>query len=258
MRTWGQAQRIAAWSIGAFFLVGMPAIARESSADGTATARQSPSEGDLNPSDLLAREVRQYLSTWLERHADQFDVEPDMQTLARVKSPSGQPVRATIRPLPASVRPSSRMPVWVDLIGSDGLRQSILVTSRVRAFRQAWVANQDLSPGVHLNPQVLERREIDIAAAGTTPWQGNPMGMIVRTRLLRGAALTDHSVTEAPAVERGGRVIAVTRVGGIEVQAGAMALQEGSVGQQVQIRTDAARAPVLATVLETGRVEIRP
>jgi flagella basal body P-ring formation protein FlgA len=46
------------------------------------------------------------------------------------------------------------------------------------------------------------------------------------------------------------------RIGAVEVLAGASALQDGGVGQHVQVRVDAAQGPVLAKVLAPGRVEL--
>lgn len=205
--------------------------------------------------ELLARQAAGYLGEWLSSRVDRFDVAPDPATVPALDLPPGT-MDIRVRPLPDDARPVSRMPLWLDLFIDGRFERSVLVTSRVRAYCAAWMANTDLAAGTRLAPQFLTHSELDVAAMGITPWRGDPTGAVLRTRVLRGSALTARNVAPALAVSRGERVLLSSRVGGIEVLAAAQALQDADVGQRVQVRVDAAQGPVLATVREPGLLEI--
>jgi flagella basal body P-ring formation protein FlgA len=148
------------------------------------------------------------------------------------------------------------MAVWLDVHVSGKFVRSVLIGFRVRAYSQAWTASADLAAGTRLNRQLLERREVDVTSAGGMPWNGDPNGRVLRTRLLSSNYLPVCSVAPALAVSRGDVVHLRSRIGGVEVVAEARALQDANVSQTVRLRVDAARGPVLATVLEPGWAEI--
>ena len=205
--------------------------------------------------ELLARHAAGYLGEWLGSRADRFDVEADTATLPALNLPAGT-IDVRVRPLPDDARPVSRMSLWLDLHIDGRFERSVLVTCRVKAYRMAWTANMDLAAGTRLSPQFLRRAEVDVAALGITPWRGDPAGTVLRTRLLRGDALTARSVAPALAVSRGERVLLSSRVGAVEVLTSAQALQDADVGQRIPVRVDASQGPVLATVREPGFLEI--
>jgi flagella basal body P-ring formation protein FlgA len=230
-------------------------LAQASSTERSAPEAQPTFVASQRAEDLLSRHAVAYLGDWLGRHADRYEVEPDPATMPSFTLPKGS-VEVRVRPLPEGTRPSARMPLWLDVFIDGRPERSVLLASRVKAYRQAWTVNADLAAGTRLDPRFLHREEVDVAASGIEPWQGDPASAVLRTRLLRGAALTSANVAAAFAVSRGERVLASSRVGGIEVLAAAQALQDADVGQRIQVRVDAAKGPVLATVLEPGRVEI--
>ena len=204
---------------------------------------------------LLVAVASTQLAEWLGKRADRFEIDPDLPTTALLPVDSGA-VDVRARRIPEDAKPAQRMAVWLDVHVAGKFVRSALIGFRVRAYSQAWTANADLAAGTHLSRQLLERREVDVTSGGGLPWNGDPNGWLLRTRLLTGNYLVAGSVAPALAVSRGDAVHLRSRIGGVEVVAEAHALQDANVNQRVRLRVDAARGPVLATVVEPGWAEI--
>jgi flagellar basal body P-ring formation protein FlgA len=151
------------------------------------------------------------------------------------------------------------MALWIDVLVDGQLKRTVLQTLEVKAYRQAWVARVDVPAGERLDADAFEQRDVDVAAAGKTPWTGTSFdGLALRRRLLAGDFLTDATVGPQTAISRGDRVRLISRSGDLEIVADAVALQAGDVGQQIQVRVDAARAAVSGRVVAPNEVELRP
>jgi flagella basal body P-ring formation protein FlgA len=160
------------------------------------------------------------------------------------------------RPLPVDVAWAPRIAVWVDVRQDGSARRSVLVPVQVQAWQEGWVAVRDLPAGTRLSQTLLQRGEVDVAAGGQPAWQGEPEGQWLRATVMAGHYLAASQVTPPHAVARGERVELVHRLGAVEVLAGASSLQDGEIGQHVQVRVEASQGPVLARVIAPGRVEL--
>jgi flagella basal body P-ring formation protein FlgA len=205
---------------------------------------------------LLVAAASAELKAWLSHRTEKFEIDPDLSATAPPLLVTGGAIDLRARRIPADARPANRMAVWLDVHVGGKFVRSALIGFRVRAHAQAWAANADLAAGTRLNTQLLMRKEVDVTSAGALPWNGDPAGWVLRTRLLTGNFLVAGSVAPAMAVSRGDSVHLRSRIGGVEVVAQAHALQDANVSQRVRLRVDAARGPVLATVLEPGWAEI--
>lgn len=165
-------------------------------------------------------------------------------------------VELVARALPAEMAWSPRMAVWVDVVQGDAPRRSVLVPVQVRAWRPGWVALRDMPAGTRLSDAWLRQDEVDVAAGGQPAWQGDPQGLVLRSPAVAGRYLAAQQVAAPHAVARGERVELVHRLGAVDVLADASALQDGEIGQHVQVRVAAAQGPVLARVIAPGRVEL--
>lgn len=202
----------------------------------------------------VMRVARESLVAWLEPRGHEIAIEP-VRVMPALRVPAGT-VSLRSRALPAGQPLASRMQVWVDVWVDGRFAQAVPASFQVRAFRSAWVAMQDVARGP-LQDGAFEQRRIDVAAQGAEPWNGALQGLRVARPLLAGHVLTARHVEALPAVERGDRVVARSRVGDIALEARAEAMQQGSVGQRVLIKVANAQGPVLAQVVERGVVEVK-
>lgn len=205
---------------------------------------------------LLVHAAAAHLGAWLSQRVDRFELEPDVSTIPALRVARGAVDLRVRRMAEEDARPAARMTLWLDVHVNGRFARSVLIGFRVRAHCQAWTANADLAPGTRLNTQLLVRREVDVASAGNLPWNGDPDGLVLRTRLLTGNFLVPGSAVPVQTISRGDSVQLRSRVGGVEIVAQARALQDANLSQRVRVRVDAANGPVLATVLEPGWVEI--
>lgn len=205
-----------------------------------------------------AAELHALASRALERalqgRADRFQF-----TLPARSSPMAVDVQGSelvAREVSGTVSLSSRMTVWVDVRQSGQVKRTLLVPVEVAAYRTGWVALRDLPVGARLSPGTLREQEVDIAAGGSEAWKGEPEGLVLRSPVLAGHYLAAGQVMTPPAVSRGDAVQVVHRLGAVEVQAVAKALQDGEVGKNIQVRISASQPPVLARVMAAGQVEL--
>jgi flagella basal body P-ring formation protein FlgA len=183
----------------------------------------------------------------------EFDKADERLSFTVVDAESTELVARTIDP---AVNLSPRMTVWVDVKRAGRTQKTLLVPVRVAAYRLGWVSLRDLSAGTHLSADILREQEVDIAAGGHPAWQGDPEGLVLRSPVLAGRYLVaGQAVAQAP-VFRGAVVQVVHRAGGVEVQTSAHALQDGEVGQNIQVRVSANQPPLLARVTAAGQVEL--
>lgn len=214
----------------------------------------SRSEQWISP-DQLFEVARQEVAAVLAAKVDRFETAMPKDVRGVALDPG--PVRLTARRLTSDGGISKRMSVWVDIWQGTLLRRTVLVPVEVSAWQSGWIAKSDLPAGTRLSAEQLQASQVEITADGQRAWQGT----LAEDRVLRSPVLTGHylhanQVASAQVVERGDRVEVVYRVGAVEVSSPGSALQDGGVGQHIQVRADGARGPVLARVVGTGRVEL--
>lgn len=216
--------------------------------------RLSPTQQWI-PAEQLHAAAAGALTDALAGRVDRLEVSMPRHGAAGVSVAAGT-VRLVARdPGPETVlRP--RVALWVDVLVSGVVRTSVLVPLELHAFQSAWVAVQDLPAGTRLSRALLRHEEIDLTLAGASAWRGDPEGQVLRTPIRAGRCVPESQVATAPAVARGDRVVLVHRLGAVEVQARADALQDGDPGQHVQVRVDGAHGAVMARVVEAGKVEL--
>lgn len=214
----------------------------------------SRSEQWISPEQLF-EVARQEVAAVLTAKVDRFEtaMPKDVRGVALDRGP----VRLTARRLTSDGGLAKRMSVWVDIWQGTLLRRTVLVPVEVSAWQSGWIAKIDLPAGTRLSAEQLQASQVEITADGQPAWQGT----LAEDRVLRSPVLTGHylhanQVASAQVVERGDRVEVVYRVGAVEVSSPGSALQDGGVGQHIQVRADGARGPVLARVVGTGRVEL--
>jgi flagella basal body P-ring formation protein FlgA len=212
-----------------------------------AAARESGTQSDGAVHEAIAAG----LAAWLSAHAARAEFSLAAAPAASA-SDGGSPQSCLMRPLASETPPSPRLAVWIDCAGP----RSMMRTVTLKVWQQAWVAQRDIRVGEPLVEHALTHSEADVARQGRFAWHGALAGHAVRRGLLAGDVLAESNVQPLAAIERGDRVHLIDRRGGIEIEAVAVALQAGNVGQTISARIDKATASILARVVAPGELEI--
>ncbi|MBA2673201.1 flagellar basal body P-ring formation chaperone FlgA [Ramlibacter sp.] len=220
------------------------------------SALSSPAQ-QADPADI-ERTARGALQRWLAARSSRFDVD-SVGAPAGLQLPAGR-VELAARPFPANQQPATRMVVWVDVAVDGSFVRTVPVSFAVDAYKQAWVAATPVGTGAAIAPQMLERREVELASRGVPlEIDGDGSAPLRSLRPLRaGEALTSHNVAAALPVSRGDWVTLQFSAGAVQMEGRAEALQGGGLGQVVRVRMARGSAPVDARIVANGRVEAMP
>jgi flagella basal body P-ring formation protein FlgA len=227
--------------------------AKEATAASTVVATPVRQPVDANALTLAAMAV---LEDWLRDRSDFFRLMHWNDPMESACLVGAGEVAMRARPLPEGTRLSPRMRVWVDIAVDGKPTRTVPVFFKVEAYRQVWIAQQDMAVGQPLVPDAFEHKQIDIAAEGVDPLADLPSLRRLRKPLLAGHVLAAAHVESVPTIARGDQVTLRTQHGQIAVEAQAEALQDGQPGQQVLVRIAQARSPVVARVVGAGVVEL--
>lgn len=205
----------------------------------------------------IEQTARAALQRWLAARSSRFDLD-SLGVPAGLQLPAGR-VELSARPIPAGQQPAQRMVVWVDVAVDGSFVRTVPVSFSVDAYRQAWVAAAPVAAGTLLAPQLLERREVDLASHGTPLEVEEQVAPPRSLRPLRaGEAVTTRNAAPALPVSRGEWVTLQFNTGAVRMEGRAEALQGGDMGQVVRVRMARGSAPVEARVVARGRVEAMP
>jgi flagellar basal body P-ring formation protein FlgA len=208
----------------------------------------------------LERTAEIALLGWLAQRASRYDIQP-MAISGDVQLPAG-PVTLQVRPFADGADPAQRMVVWVDVQVDGQFVRAVPVSFRVEAYRQGWVATAPIAGGVVLAPGVVQPREVKVTghsrdeAPRLIPEPGMQLTGWRTTKPVRdGEPITARNAALAPMVARGEWVLLRVRSGQIELERRAQVMQDGDLGQVVQVRSAANSASIAARVTASGQVE---
>jgi flagella basal body P-ring formation protein FlgA len=173
-----------------------------------------------------------------------------------VRVPAGK-ASLTVRPF-AQARLARRLTVTVDVrVGNDYYR-AVPVSFRATLVKPVWAMRADLPAGRALGCESLVLRTMDAAQLAGQPFDGAceaASGRLRRSKRAGEAVLADE-VEAMPAVVQGSEVDLTIRDGAVLLESRATALADGRLGERVPVRAALAAAPVSATVVATGHVEM--
>lgn len=154
-----------------------------------------------------------------------------------------------------------RMGVWIDILSGGQVLRTLHIPFDVAVYAPVSIATQDLPSGTTLATDNTLVREQNIAALSTS-WRAvlppSPVAQRVRRPLHAGEIVSSAHVESMPDVVRGSWAQLESRQGGMSVQSRAEVLQDGHMGQLVQVKPSNASTSVVARVTGPGRVEISP
>lgn len=206
--------------------------------------------------------ARTTLEKWLAIHARRSEIE-DIDVAHDLKVPAGQ-VELKSRTLAQELPLSRQMMVWVDIRVDGEFIHSIPVTFAVKAFRQVYVSRGNYAVGSTIGRRDVEVQEVDVSRSGEAGMENlnalfdEPSGRCCRLRLPleKGQVLTRKQLQAVPEVTRGDWAVLKAVSPGVVLESRVQVLQDGVMGQWVNVKMPAASASIRAVVTAPGTVEV--
>jgi flagella basal body P-ring formation protein FlgA len=203
----------------------------------------------------LAGSATSYLRDLLARNGDR--VELQSSALPELQAPTGT---ITLRPRALTLAQAlhRQVTVWVDVVVDDVFVRSAPVSVTVHAYRTVLAARRDLAAGSVPECEALQPREEDVTTLDGAP--AAPDCHLVRGHLTRplaaGTTLLASHLRTPMAVAQGDSVSLQLLAGGVLLEARAVAVGDGEVGQRVYVRPSSSSETILAEVIAPGIVKV--
>ena len=141
----------------------------------------------------------------------------------------------------------------------DGMRYRTLWTSwRVEVWETRPVLSRPVKAGEELRPELFERQRVkvgtEVGLEALQPVQ--IVGAVAKRDLEPGASVSAHDVLRPAAVTSGARLFLRVKKGSIEARVSATALETGSVGERIRVKTVEGLQELVATVIGRDLCEI--
>lgn len=164
-------------------------------------------------------------------------------------------------PLQASQNPGARLlGVTSVKVRCDGsIPWSIFVPALLREKRTVVVATRTLAAGQQLRQEDVATQAVWISDAATHYLEdvSQAVGKQTQRMLPAGAPLPVQGLRSPRAIRRGARItLALTR-GPLAIRVGGVALQDGAVGERIQVRNTSSRRIVEGVISDDGVVMVR-
>jgi flagella basal body P-ring formation protein FlgA len=174
-----------------------------------------------------------------------------------VAVPEGK-VTFKVAPYGATASPSL-VRVGVGVLVNGKPVRTCLVNYRLQRFEEILVTARDLPRLAVLSEADIKSEKRDVLALKGEPFKtaGDLVGRRITNHLSAGSALTDKLTEPAPLVKKNQAVIVTACAAGVQITASGVALEEGALGQAVQVRSDFSKAPFSAVVVGAAAVELR-
>lgn len=199
--------------------------------------------------------AQEALRTVLGRDHERVELQVSASAPTRASLRTGESAR--VRPIRWTGLPARRMTVWLDVVSHGRVVRAVPVEIEVHAWAAAWQATADLRPAATaVNEGHLTKAWVDMTTIDVAPWRGELDGRRLRKPLLAGQVLTVAHLERVTAVTRGQRVDVKASSGELQIDAQAQALQDGQVGDLVQVRVSRSAAAVTGRVVGSGTVEV--
>lgn len=218
--------------------------------------------------ELVARQASETLRAWLARDGARIDL-----NVAQTPPDSTVPVGALeLKPRRLSDTASDaallarHMSVWVDVWVDGRFVRTVPVSFDVSVTAPAYVATEPLKAGQTLDGSAVEVRDVQWSGRSAPPMRPNDnddarasiAALRVRRPLETGDVLTAHAVETAPLVARGDWAMLSESHAGVRLESRAEVLEDGRLGDRVQVRLRRAKSAITARVTGPGTVEVLP
>jgi len=181
----------------------------------------------------------------------------DLQLAAplRALAVPGQPFSLRVRSLQGPL--SQRVVIWIEVIAGGAVQRVVAVPLQVQGWAQVYRARHALPAGATPGGDDLMPEQCDVLALREAPLRAPPAGSArLRFAVAAGTLVPAAALAPAAAVLRGDAVRLLSRVGAIEVATGAVAQEEGALGQTVRVLPLSGAAVVSGTLVAAATVVI--
>lgn len=216
---------------------------------------------DVTPAAAAAPEepadaIRTAITTAVEPRLSSFSKDAAVEVAvgaidARLRLPACPAPEVTLPPVTTSIMTAKvdcREPTW-----------TIYVPVRLHAWVEAVVAAVNLTPNTKLDAADLTRGRVDMFAnsGGLLTEMMQAEGKILRVGLLAGSPILSPFLEFPIIVHRGQKVLLTLTASTMIIKAPALALEDGRIGDNIEIENPDSRKTMRATVLSDGSVEMR-
>lgn len=135
---------------------------------------------------------------------------------------------------------------------------SIFVTARVAFWKQVVVAAEPISRGTQINVNQLTLGRVDTTRKGDQYFSqiNQVSGQRARRAIGADQPVEIGDLEPALLVKRGEQVTLEASRGGVQIRVMAIALEDGSLGEQIRVQNQQSKRELLAEVIDSGRVRI--
>jgi len=139
-----------------------------------------------------------------------------------------------------------------------GGAQEFKVTPTISEWREVPVAARSLAPGEIVQQGDFERARVNLARLprGAIMNDQQILGRATQNEVAPGEVFKLDALATPIAISKGQKVTLRYSSGVFEATATGIALEDGGVGQDIKIRNDTSNKVVVATVVESGLVEV--
>jgi flagella basal body P-ring formation protein FlgA len=204
----------------------------------------------------LSAAAQAYLQGLLQGEFKRVELEL-AEPLPAVQVPYGE-VSLKPRPLPFEQAVHRRVAVWMDVAVDGTFVRSVTVPFRVAAYKPVLVAVRDLPAGAIPQCDLLQTREMDVAALDSPPLPADchfAQGHLKRA-LAQGAPLLKLNLQTPVAVAHGDSVSLQMIDGALILESRAIAMADGEVGQRINVKPSAGTEAIVAEVIAPGIVRV--
>jgi flagella basal body P-ring formation protein FlgA len=248
---WGYATR---QQLGAQIARAFPDIQRQLAWSGALKTRVKAG-GVSFPGERITDTAQTYLSARLGAEHEHFSLGP-VEPTANPLLPRGEVTLSA--GLPAELPLSKRLPVPVEIVIDGESYQTVTVWFAVSVYAHVWSAKQDMPALSTPLASAFSREYRDIAALKGAPVVDLAVldGMRLIKPLTQASVLSTAMLEPLPAVVKGQQLAVFAYAGKVALRTTAVALSDGTVGQQIRVRhvEDSINYP--AVVIGQGRVKV--
>lgn len=134
----------------------------------------------------------------------------------------------------------------------------IFITAKVNHFADVVVSNNNITKNSTLARSDLRIKEIDVTTLRSAYFTSvaELIGWSSKRNIAEGSVLTAGQLKAPLAIRKGYAVIIEANRNGVSIKASGTALEDGEIGQQIQIRNDRSGNTIKAVVIKPGLVRV--
>lgn len=162
----------------------------------------------------------------------------------------------------SEVVPSNRRSQYIAKISispEQGGKMALNIPIEVREFVQVPVAKHALAAGTIISSQDVKMARANLSDIPVDSARNSQeiVGQAIKYPISHGEVFSRRKLSLPSMVERGSRVTLRYRTSLLEATASGIAMEEGALGQRIQVRNESSKKVITGEVLSEGLIEVR-